>query len=900
MCFKLARTLGSSRTNMGLGFEVDEPSSCSICRATAESFTPYHESKSNRKSVPRWRLKLGNVIALRDQTSCSTCQIVWNVLSDYESGRFSSERGREDSLFSDDDEIEIIFSRARGYQLTRLCVQPRASSPRPKSRLLPITYLILRLRPHIPFVLRFLSESYLVSGQDTSPSKRSNSQVVDNQYPTWYAKPQSKTRDQDRWLFDDSSPPLDFGVALPEGPIDTSRIRRWIEYCDNFHEKCRLYLHGAPRSDVMPAFLIDVKQLCIAPCSSTQTKYATLSYVWGQVTGTLESRSSNLQNLCRHGSLSSEDSVALIPRTIGDAIKLCQLIGIDFLWVDRLCIVQDDENMVHDQIGVMGEIFKNSYLTIICADGGDVNYGLPGVDDTSRKYEPNLTLRFSSSIQFSVLKYKESETSPYHQRAWTFQERMLSSRTLVFHDKTVYWECLSCSIQETCSADDDGEWSFSPGQSMRSHRGRTQEFPAFAIPESLVLNERPIPDLKAYWDLVRGYSKRSLSYQTDAEKAFGAVIQEFSRAFDGGFFYGIPTLIFDHCLFWSFASGSVPKRREEFPSWSWLGWETEVLLHPFGIESGDVWKPSRDYFPERETWNCRSIWVPMIAFYRTRKDGTRVRITNRSFNCVNPKKCEYTKDWRAHSFSYFSKNDSGRERIFYPNRNNPENVHERNIAKDCLISVEVVEKKIPRKPDLHGWSKQKAVYFLHNNWPNKRFFHPFPVVDHPETFSESRTNWYPYLEFRAYSYTLKPVQVHGSERRALLLEHEAFPGVIVGDLQPDNPQEVDSLLGSSCQLVITSVWGSRRGEFNVPYSLHSGYFTPAQWVYASLWIDWEDGEAYRKGVGAIFGPINPKQPVGGVFSPSNTPFFQKLDDTVRRGVDLFKEWPAEMVDVRLG
>jgi hypothetical protein len=157
---------------------------------------------------------------------------------------------------------------------------------------------------------------------------------------------------------------------------------------------------------------------------------------------------------------------------------------------------------------------------------------------------------------------------------------------------------------------------------ISSHTGRTQEFPAFAIPESLVLSERPIPDLSVYWSLVRGYSKRSLSYQSDAEKAFGAVIQEFSRAFDGGFFYGIPTLIFDYCLFWSFAPGSVPKRRKEFPSWSWLGWETEVLLKPFRIDSEDVWKPSGGYSPEREAWNDQNIWAPLIAFYRTRKDGT--------------------------------------------------------------------------------------------------------------------------------------------------------------------------------------------------------------------------------------------------------------------------------------
>jgi hypothetical protein len=93
----------------------------------------------------------------------------------------------------------------------------------------------------------------------------------------------------------------------------------------------------------------------------------------------------------------------------------------------------------------------------------------------------------------------------------------------------------------------------------------------------------------------------------------------------------------------------------------------------------------------------------MIAFYRTRKNGTRIRITNPSFNCVFPQKCKYTKDWRAHWFLYFSKkNDAGRKRVFYPDLDNPESVHQRNITKDGLFSTEEVEEKNPTKLDLQG------------------------------------------------------------------------------------------------------------------------------------------------------------------------------------------------------
>ncbi len=144
---------------MGLGFNVDEASSCSVCRATVESFAPYHESKPNGEPVPHWRLKFGNPIVLRDQTSCSTCQKVWGVLLDYESRHYSRNKDskREGSWFSDDAEVKITYSRSSGYELSKLCGSSTVS-PGLKSRSMPTRYPILRLRLHIPLVLRLLSE----------------------------------------------------------------------------------------------------------------------------------------------------------------------------------------------------------------------------------------------------------------------------------------------------------------------------------------------------------------------------------------------------------------------------------------------------------------------------------------------------------------------------------------------------------------------------------------------------------------------------------------------------------------------------------------------------------------------------------------------------------------------
>lgn len=74
----------------------------------------------------------------------------------------------------------------------------------------------------------------------------------------------------------------------------------------------------------------------------------------------------------------------------------------------------------------------------------------------------------------------------------------------------------------------------------------------------------------------------------------------------------------------------------------------------------------------------------------------------------------------------------------------------------------------------------------------------------------------------------------------------------------------------------------------MPYFLHLEYHTPARWVYGAWWIEWEDRKAYRKGIGAIFGPADPERPVCPLFSASTKPINQKLDDTVKKGVDLLK------------
>lgn len=109
------------------------------------------------------------------------------------------------------------------------------------------------------------------------------------------------------------------------------------------------------------------------------TVYVALSYVWGSIPGVLESTTNNFSQLCSPGSLKSPENRSLMPRTVLDAMAVSMAMGVQYLWVDRLCIIQDDSTHFTEQLQRMASIFANSYFTIIAADGPDANYGLLGV-----------------------------------------------------------------------------------------------------------------------------------------------------------------------------------------------------------------------------------------------------------------------------------------------------------------------------------------------------------------------------------------------------------------------------------------------------------------------------------------------------------------------------------------
>ncbi len=131
--------------------------------------------------------------------------------------------------------------------------------------------------------------------------------------------------------------------------------------------------------------MVDVRHNCIRTfnvVNLTEIKFVALSYVWGG-SKTLKLFKSNSRKLEGEGCL----PIATLPQTMVDAIDVARELGVDFIWIDALCIVQDNPSDLQEQIGSVALIYRPAVFTIIAACGNDANAGLAGLRSGTRKFE---------------------------------------------------------------------------------------------------------------------------------------------------------------------------------------------------------------------------------------------------------------------------------------------------------------------------------------------------------------------------------------------------------------------------------------------------------------------------------------------------------------------------------
>ena len=205
-------------------------------------------------------------------------------------------------------------------------------------------------------------------------------------------------------------------ARIPAETINPSIVCQWIRQCQEHHSKT-CYVRTKKSFD-FDLWAIDVMDMKLSKLSADD-EYLALSYVWGQTVASV-STEENLRARSTPGGL--RQVVEKSSRTVQDAANLTSGMGIRYLWIDQLCVIRGDDNLLHRTLRAMGDIYHHAIATIVAADGSDANSGLSGVRGGPRRPQSYPVILESGRSRMALIKSprtKYLDDSTYLRRAWT-------------------------------------------------------------------------------------------------------------------------------------------------------------------------------------------------------------------------------------------------------------------------------------------------------------------------------------------------------------------------------------------------------------------------------------------------------------------------------------------------
>ncbi|KAI0518149.1 heterokaryon incompatibility protein-domain-containing protein [Xylaria bambusicola] len=362
-----------------------------------------------------------------------------------------------------------------------------------------------------------------------------------------------------------------FEKLTSSSQIDFEMIKSWLATCEGEHKKC-VPNEGPFNIDLSFFRCIDVEDMCITPVPIT-SQYVALSYKWGDCTPFLLLKPNKDDLFAKDGLRRNWDS---IPRTIRDTIDFVRGVGCRYVWIDQLCLIQDDDHDRGIGINAMDLVYEQAYFTILAGSGTDADSGLPGVREGTRSSVRQVTSEVLPGVNL-VLRHTMEDIvakSEYHHRGWTFQEYYLSRRKIIFIDDTIYFKCYEKFWQE-----------LEDGLPVRSDP-TTEQGQALHKPSGDVYH--------LLGQLLNKYTTRELKMPGDYVFAMAGVCRRLADYAQCSLLFGIPVPALDwFLLFYPNKAGLT--RRESFPSWAWSGWYGQVY---YNYGSGNVTK-----------WVAASTWI---------------------------------------------------------------------------------------------------------------------------------------------------------------------------------------------------------------------------------------------------------------------------------------------------
>ncbi|KAK9788205.1 putative Heterokaryon incompatibility domain-containing protein [Seiridium cardinale] len=373
----------------------------------------------------------------------------------------------------------------------------------------------------------------------------------------------------------------------PKTGIETmNKVKDWIKHCTAGHDHARTTRCGPFAGAELPPRVIEVSGdddasihvKLVEPESGSHARYVALSYCWGPAQyNTLTTIEANYHQHCL------EIPVAKTAKTLRDAMLVTRQLGLQYLWIDALCIIQDSDSDKDLQISKMRSIFENAFITIVAAAGENASSGFLEMPTQQNDIAFQLPYRHPEDEEGSMgtIYAIEADTKqsmkdqPINLRAWTLEERLLSRRKIIYFEDRVAWECYDISLADSGEIENMGDDMRIPARILHAGDARFTSGPFTADELEWAVHTEWLKNIE--W-----YTTRELTRPSDKLRAVGGIAQKYQTVLQVEYLAGLWQGHVLAGLLWrrivDNEGDSLRARPAKYraPSWSWASIDGKI------------------------------------------------------------------------------------------------------------------------------------------------------------------------------------------------------------------------------------------------------------------------------------------------------------------------------------
>jgi hypothetical protein len=420
-------------------------------------------------------------------------------------------------------------------------------------------------------------------------------------------------------------------TPVSSGVENDNPALRWLNTCRERHSECNE--SGQAGESVMPRRLLQLMggsgklkvKLLDTHSLPQPTSYFTLSHRWAPDLGLILTKS----NLC---TLEEDVSVGELPLTFQQAIIITIECGFSYLWIDGLCIIQNDTEDMIRELSNMGDIYGNATCNLAAL----IPEGRPGwdIERTCLFYTKPFALSLQTTIHVTEAasesqadgevigrehcsSEKGEETlgpghiffvhsalwencvsqAPLNLRAWVAQERILSVRTLFFGLPEMFWECREKIASETfpsglpTAGENAKEGTFiSQTDSIYLEELNDGQLGIASGSPLSTASRLPYP-LEVWLQIVEIYSRGNVTLPKDKLIAISGLAKTLHRSIGGRYYAGVWERNLISQLTWYIGDDKTRPRNDVYraPTWSWASVDGDIFfVQPSESATGQI------------------------------------------------------------------------------------------------------------------------------------------------------------------------------------------------------------------------------------------------------------------------------------------------------------------------